>query len=125
MRAAGSLDPEQCFLVQTLLMHDFRRALLHDPQLPVQLLAGQLERRRRAPALPRPLQPSPTRSRSGTCSRSAKPPAARCRRPRPISTSASAVWKARCPATPPDTEQIDGYQLIHAIQLSTTFLYLL
>lgn len=38
MRAASSLDPEQCFLVQTLLMHDFRRALLHDPQLPAQLL---------------------------------------------------------------------------------------
>lgn len=38
MRAAGKLDPEQCFLVQTLLMHDFRRALLHDPQLPAQLL---------------------------------------------------------------------------------------
>ena len=38
LRAAGSLDPEQCFLVQTLLMHDFRRALLHDPQLPSQLL---------------------------------------------------------------------------------------
>lgn len=38
MRAAGSLDPEQCFLVQTLLMHGFRRALLHDPQLPSQLL---------------------------------------------------------------------------------------
>ena len=38
LRAAGDLDPEQCFLVQTLLMHDFRRALLHDPQLPVQLL---------------------------------------------------------------------------------------
>jgi phenylacetic acid degradation operon negative regulatory protein len=38
MRAADSLDPEQCFLVQTLLMHDFRRALLHDPQLPSQLL---------------------------------------------------------------------------------------
>jgi phenylacetic acid degradation operon negative regulatory protein len=38
LRAANSLDPEQCFLVQTLLMHDFRRALLHDPQLPAQLL---------------------------------------------------------------------------------------
>ena len=38
MRTAGSLDPEQCFLVQTLLMHHFRRALLHDPQLPSQLL---------------------------------------------------------------------------------------
>jgi phenylacetic acid degradation operon negative regulatory protein len=38
LRAASDLDPEQCFLVQTLLMHDFRRALLHDPQLPSQLL---------------------------------------------------------------------------------------
>ena len=38
MRGASKLDPEQCFLVQTLLMHDFRRALLHDPQLPSQLL---------------------------------------------------------------------------------------
>jgi phenylacetic acid degradation operon negative regulatory protein len=40
MRAASSLDPEQCFVVQTLLMHDFRRALLHDPQLPSSLLPG-------------------------------------------------------------------------------------
>lgn len=38
MKAARELDPEQCFLVQTLLMHDFRRALLHDPQLPAQLM---------------------------------------------------------------------------------------
>ncbi len=38
LRATIELDPEQCFLVQTLLMHDFRRALLHDPQLPTQLL---------------------------------------------------------------------------------------
>ena len=38
MRAASRLDPEQCFLVQTLMMHAFRRALLHDPQLPSQLL---------------------------------------------------------------------------------------
>ena len=38
MRTASSLDPEQCFMVQTLLMHYFRRALLHDPQLPSQLL---------------------------------------------------------------------------------------
>ena len=37
---ADSLDPEQCFLIQTLLMHDFRRTLLHDPQLPSQLLPG-------------------------------------------------------------------------------------
>jgi len=40
LRAIKNLDPEQCFLVQTLLMHDFRRALLHDPQLPSQLLPG-------------------------------------------------------------------------------------
>lgn len=38
MRTASTLDPEPCFLVQTLLMHDFRRVLLHDPQLPSQLL---------------------------------------------------------------------------------------
>ena len=38
LKGAADLDPEQCFLVQTLLMHDFRRALLHDPQLPAQLL---------------------------------------------------------------------------------------
>lgn len=38
LSSAGSLDPRQCFLVRTLLMHDFRRVLLHDPQLPRQLL---------------------------------------------------------------------------------------
>jgi phenylacetic acid degradation operon negative regulatory protein len=38
LRSARTLDPEQCFLVQTLTMHDFRRALLHDPQLPAQLM---------------------------------------------------------------------------------------
>jgi phenylacetic acid degradation operon negative regulatory protein len=38
LRNAKSLDPEQCFLVQTLTMHDFRRALLHDPLLPAQLM---------------------------------------------------------------------------------------
>lgn len=37
LSAARSLDPEQCFLVQTLLMHEFRRVLLHDPQLPAQM----------------------------------------------------------------------------------------
>lgn len=40
LRSAHSLDPEQCFLIQTLLMHAFRRALLNDPQLPSQLLPG-------------------------------------------------------------------------------------
>ncbi|NMG44262.1 phenylacetic acid degradation operon negative regulatory protein PaaX [Aromatoleum toluvorans] len=38
LRATRNLDPEQCFLIQTLTMHEFRRALLHDPQLPVQLM---------------------------------------------------------------------------------------
>ena len=38
LRSARSLDPEQCFLVQALTMHEFRRALLHDPLLPDQLM---------------------------------------------------------------------------------------
>lgn len=38
LRSARALDPEQCFVLQTLVMHDFRRALLHDPLLPAQLL---------------------------------------------------------------------------------------
>ncbi|MFA7278584.1 MAG: phenylacetic acid degradation operon negative regulatory protein PaaX [Sterolibacterium sp.] len=38
LKAAHSLDPEQCFVVRTLLMHEFRRVLLRDPQLPPQLL---------------------------------------------------------------------------------------
>jgi phenylacetic acid degradation operon negative regulatory protein len=35
---ASELDPEQCFVLQTIVMHDFRRALLQDPLLPSQLL---------------------------------------------------------------------------------------
>jgi phenylacetic acid degradation operon negative regulatory protein len=38
LRSTSELDPEQCFLAQTLLMHEFRRVLLHDPLLPSQLL---------------------------------------------------------------------------------------
>jgi phenylacetic acid degradation operon negative regulatory protein len=41
LRAVGKramLDPEQCFVVRTLLIHAFRRATLHDPQLPAELL---------------------------------------------------------------------------------------
>lgn len=38
LKSAKSLDPEQCFVVRTLLMHEFRRVLLRDPQLPDQLL---------------------------------------------------------------------------------------
>ncbi|MCX7171953.1 MAG: phenylacetic acid degradation operon negative regulatory protein PaaX [Proteobacteria bacterium] len=38
LKSARSLDPQQCFVVRTLLMHEFRRVLLRDPQLPPQLL---------------------------------------------------------------------------------------
>ena len=37
-RGEGSRDPEQCFVVRTLLIHAYRRALLRDPQLPPALL---------------------------------------------------------------------------------------
>ena len=36
--AGGPHDPEQCFIVRTLLIHAFRRVLLRDPQLPAALL---------------------------------------------------------------------------------------
>ncbi len=35
---ADAHHPEQCFVVRTLLVHDYRRALLRDPQLPAALL---------------------------------------------------------------------------------------
>lgn len=41
LRALGNsrtLDPEQCFMVRTLAIHELRRVLLRDPQLPGQLL---------------------------------------------------------------------------------------
>jgi phenylacetic acid degradation operon negative regulatory protein len=38
LKSVRALDPEQCFAVRTLLMHEFRRVLLRDPQLPPQLL---------------------------------------------------------------------------------------
>lgn len=38
LKNARELDPEQCFVVRTLLMHEYRRTLLRDPQLPEQLL---------------------------------------------------------------------------------------
>jgi phenylacetic acid degradation operon negative regulatory protein len=37
-RGPGAGDAEQCFVVRTLLIHAFRRVLLHDPQLPPALL---------------------------------------------------------------------------------------
>lgn len=41
MRAAETLDPEQCFVIRTLLIHEFRRVQLRDPQLPKQLLPAE------------------------------------------------------------------------------------
>lgn len=38
IKAARDLDPEQAFCVRTLLIHEFRRVQLRDPQLPRQLL---------------------------------------------------------------------------------------
>jgi len=38
LKSARERDPEQCFVIRTLLMHEFRRTLLRDPQLPDQLL---------------------------------------------------------------------------------------
>lgn len=38
LRNGGELAPEQCFIVRTLLMHEFRRVQLRDPLLPRQLL---------------------------------------------------------------------------------------
>ena len=37
-QANTDLDPEQSFVVRTLLIHAFRRVTLHDPQLPAELL---------------------------------------------------------------------------------------
>ncbi len=37
-RPADALDPQQCFVVRTLLIHAYRRMLLRDPQLPADLL---------------------------------------------------------------------------------------
>ena len=37
-RAGDAHDPQQCFVVRTLLIHAYRRALLRDPLLPAALL---------------------------------------------------------------------------------------
>jgi phenylacetic acid degradation operon negative regulatory protein len=34
----GNYDPEQCFVVRTLLIHEYRRVLLRDPRMPAALL---------------------------------------------------------------------------------------
>lgn len=42
LRAAKAvLDPAQCFVVRTLLIHAYRRTLLRDPQLPAALLSAE------------------------------------------------------------------------------------
>lgn len=38
-----SLDPELAFVIRTLLIHEFRRVQLHDPQLPIELLPAGWE----------------------------------------------------------------------------------
>ncbi|MGB0846955.1 MAG: phenylacetic acid degradation operon negative regulatory protein PaaX [Thiolinea sp.] len=37
-RQPGQLNPELCFLVRTLLIHKYRHILLHEPELPAELL---------------------------------------------------------------------------------------
>ena len=37
-RSDDALDPEECFVVRTLLIHAYRRVLLRDPLLPAALL---------------------------------------------------------------------------------------
>ena len=39
--AVEDLDPEQCFMVRTLLIHEYRRVILRDPLLPNELLPGE------------------------------------------------------------------------------------
>ncbi len=36
--APDAHDPEQCFIVRTLLVHAYRRVMLRDPRLPAELL---------------------------------------------------------------------------------------
>lgn len=41
LASSAQITPEQCFILRTLLIHEFRRILLRDPQLPVSLLAPE------------------------------------------------------------------------------------
>lgn len=43
LKNVDQLDPEDCFLVRTLLIHEYRRVLLRDPQLPEELLPSDWE----------------------------------------------------------------------------------
>ncbi|WP_417594479.1 phenylacetic acid degradation operon negative regulatory protein PaaX [Oceanospirillum sp.] len=43
LKNEDKLDPEDCFLIRTLLIHEYRRVLLRDPQLPEELLPNDWE----------------------------------------------------------------------------------
>lgn len=45
LREQDSLDAQDCFLARVLLVHEYRRLLLRDPQLPDELLPGDWEGR--------------------------------------------------------------------------------
>ncbi len=55
--ARAGLEPEPAFVVQTLVIHAFRRAVLHDPRLPAPLVARRLAGALGLRALPRGVQP--------------------------------------------------------------------
>ncbi|TNE36991.1 MAG: phenylacetic acid degradation operon negative regulatory protein PaaX [Alphaproteobacteria bacterium] len=40
-RPAAQLDEKKCFIIRSLLVHDYRRVLLRDPMLPAELLPGK------------------------------------------------------------------------------------
>lgn len=45
LRARDQLDPEECLLARILLIHEYRKLLLRDPQLPDELLPAEWEGR--------------------------------------------------------------------------------
>ena len=45
LREQEHLQPCECFLARTLLIHEYRKLLLRDPQLPDELLPGDWEGR--------------------------------------------------------------------------------
>ena len=45
LKEQDSLDPKACFLARVLLIHEYRKLLLRDPQLPDELLPGDWEGR--------------------------------------------------------------------------------
>ncbi|MBV2135078.1 phenylacetic acid degradation operon negative regulatory protein PaaX [Pseudomonas sp. MAP12] len=45
LREHEQRDPQECFLARTLLIHEYRKLLLRDPQLPEELLPGDWEGR--------------------------------------------------------------------------------